>query len=562
MKKTILTTLANLGGNALVLVGDRLLKAGYENLPPNSSNFDNQSTNDEVNINSKPDTTVSSPFAPQSFLEGQDGESPHLISSEAKTQNMSDLDVINQYNFELLEDTNFSASELSALAVDGYIRLTDFTRIFTEKGSVNRSMTSKIAYSARKDNVKIIQKSNASKTGNVNFYPADYLRKYLERSGAVFKIPNLSTIHPSEEETKVSPDIITTATDTPAHPKVDLPTPVEGLPLIFENDVLGQAVDARDLHKFLGVETQFKDWIKRRIEKYDFVEKLDYTQASETPVVDDAQKRASITMHPTENLKIAKNYIVSLNMAKELCMVENNEKGKQARRYYIACENTLLKNGGVSSTTVVPVNSDKERFDKMIEVFKNFQANHHTVMFEINKQHQLVAQLSEKINCLESIITTNGKENADRVVNRVNENTVKSMKGVHKHFTNALRLTTKNLLDYLSEKGVGQPHFVDMASSDTGIHPLVNLDEQPLLPSTTENHQNHRLYSIVGFCNIHKIKHTENEKTLGRQAMAFARSINREDEIKDCIPHDNFGFVKGYPEDILIDFFKQKGYLY
>ena len=39
---------------------------------------------------------------------------------------------------------------------------------------------------------------------------------------------------------------------------------------------------------------------------------------SETRMVDDAQKRASTTTHPTENLKIAKNYIVSLNMAKEL----------------------------------------------------------------------------------------------------------------------------------------------------------------------------------------------------------------------------------------------------
>lgn len=38
-----------------------------------------------------------------------------------------------------------------------------------------------------------------------------------------------------------------------------------------------------------------------------FLENIDYAHLSETPVVDDAQKRASITMHPTENLKNAEN---------------------------------------------------------------------------------------------------------------------------------------------------------------------------------------------------------------------------------------------------------------
>lgn len=47
-----------------------------------------------------------------------------------------------------------------------------------------------------------------------------------------------------------------------------------------------------------------------------FLENIDYAHLSETPVVDDAQKRASITMRPSENMKLAKNYIVSLILAK------------------------------------------------------------------------------------------------------------------------------------------------------------------------------------------------------------------------------------------------------
>ncbi|EAM0325957.1 phage antirepressor Ant, partial [Campylobacter coli] len=36
-----------------------------------------------------------------------------------------------------------------------------------------------------------------------------------------------------------------------------------------------------------------------------------------------------------------KEYYITLDMAKELCMVENNEKGRQARRYFIECEKRL-----------------------------------------------------------------------------------------------------------------------------------------------------------------------------------------------------------------------------
>lgn len=47
-----------------------------------------------------------------------------------------------------------------------------------------------------------------------------------------------------------------------------------------------------------------------------FLEKLDYMLISETRMVDDAQKRASTTTHPVENLKTTTNYFLSLILAK------------------------------------------------------------------------------------------------------------------------------------------------------------------------------------------------------------------------------------------------------
>ena len=86
-----------------------------------------------------------------------------------------------------------------------------------------------------------------------------------------------------------------------------------------------KAVNARALHAFLGSKRDFSNWIKDRIDKYDFIENQDYV----------------VFNNFGENPKGGRpqiEYALSIGMAKELSMVEGNEKGKQARKYFIACE--------------------------------------------------------------------------------------------------------------------------------------------------------------------------------------------------------------------------------
>ena len=90
-----------------------------------------------------------------------------------------------------------------------------------------------------------------------------------------------------------------------------------------------QTVNARDLHSFLESKKDFSSWIKSRIEKYNFVENVDYTLLT--------QKVAQLS-----GAKYLKEYHITLDMAKELSMVERNDKGKQARQYFIECEKQLL----------------------------------------------------------------------------------------------------------------------------------------------------------------------------------------------------------------------------
>ncbi len=83
-----------------------------------------------------------------------------------------------------------------------------------------------------------------------------------------------------------------------------------------------QVVSARDLYEYLESKQQFADWIKNRIEKYGFVENQDFTTFSE--VYEKGRPRV--------------DYALTIDMAKELAMVEGNERGKQARQYFIECE--------------------------------------------------------------------------------------------------------------------------------------------------------------------------------------------------------------------------------
>ena len=97
---------------------------------------------------------------------------------------------------------------------------------------------------------------------------------------------------------------------------------------LVNRPVAGQAqqtVNARKLHAFLEVQTRFNDWIKNRVDEYGFIENQDFITFTENLV--NGGRRIE--------------YALSLDMAKELSMVERTAKGKQARQYFIDCEKRL-----------------------------------------------------------------------------------------------------------------------------------------------------------------------------------------------------------------------------
>jgi len=116
----------------------------------------------------------------------------------------------------------------------------------------------------------------------------------------------------------------------------DLQKPAKPLIPVFTTEIGGeptQAVDARELHGFLVVGKKFTDWIKDRINEYGFAEGVDYVLISQNGEIKTGRggNRRSIDYH------------LSLDMAKELGMVEKNEQGHLIRRYLIDCERAALQ---------------------------------------------------------------------------------------------------------------------------------------------------------------------------------------------------------------------------
>ncbi|MCT3555610.1 toxin Bro [Lentilactobacillus buchneri] len=99
---------------------------------------------------------------------------------------------------------------------------------------------------------------------------------------------------------------------------------MEELIKTFKQNDGSVAVDGRDLHDFLEVDTQYTKWIDRMIE-YGFTENVDFTSFSQK------------SLKPSGG-RPQVNHALTLDMAKELSMIQRTDRGKQARQYFIAME--------------------------------------------------------------------------------------------------------------------------------------------------------------------------------------------------------------------------------
>lgn len=106
----------------------------------------------------------------------------------------------------------------------------------------------------------------------------------------------------------------------------------EIISVIINEETREQLVNARDLHKVLEVQKRFSAWIETYIKvenEYGFEENIDFTSVLSGTVVNNG---AEIKLQ---------DYALNIDMAKEIALLSRSKKGKEIRKYFIACEKEL-----------------------------------------------------------------------------------------------------------------------------------------------------------------------------------------------------------------------------
>ena len=146
------------------------------------------------------------------------------------------------------------------------------------------------------------------------------------------------------------------------------------------NENQEQTVSGRALHMFLGIETRYNDWFARMLQ-YGFCEGKDfYSKMSKT----------------SEGGRPSTDHIMKIDMAKELCMIARNEKGKQARQYFLEVEREWNSPEKVMARALVIANSK----------ITNLQIENTALALENTLQKQVIAEFKPIKEYVDTILAS------------------------------------------------------------------------------------------------------------------------------------------------------------
>ncbi|WP_019223382.1 phage antirepressor Ant [Bartonella rattaustraliani] len=138
-----------------------------------------------------------------------------------------------------------------------------------------------------------------------------------------------------------------------------------------------QTVNARELHAFLEIKSEFRNWIKNRIKECKFCENIDFITA--------------VNFYRGAQMK---EYHITLDMAKHLSMIERNDKGHEAREYFIECERRAKQ-------AAAPQQIDYSSPQVMLGVLTHLKN-------ENERKDIVIAELKPKAMALESLQRSDG----------------------------------------------------------------------------------------------------------------------------------------------------------
>lgn len=164
---------------------------------------------------------------------------------------------------------------------------------------------------------------------------------------------------------------------------------------IYENNNGEKLINARELfYKLRGKETKtkFADWIKEKINRYKFIENIDFICFR------------SFTKANKYGNKTTKEYYLTIDTSKEICMIENNEMGRKIRRYFIEVEKryrTIIESPQNIFDVMRLALDQIEENEKRLSLVENISNKNTKEIKEIKKKIDVIIQ---KDYCLSSDI--------------------------------------------------------------------------------------------------------------------------------------------------------------
>lgn len=205
--------------------------------------------------------------------------------------------------------------------------------------------------------------------------------------------------------------------------KIDLPSDeiLEDI-ISFYDTKFGKMINARELHKVLQIKKHFSDWIKMYTRGYSG---YNYGSGQIDPVNSEEYDYFSFEIPATQGRGKSIEYLISIDMGKEIAMMSRSVVGKQIRRYFITAEKVLIKmqqtlnNKSLSSEEKIAealLLSQQILARKDIEIKKanrNREYNKKVnvkLRREIRELKQRIAQLPEQDNDIKAILAQKEEE--------------------------------------------------------------------------------------------------------------------------------------------------------
>lgn len=155
-----------------------------------------------------------------------------------------------------------------------------------------------------------------------------------------------------------------------------------------ENDI---TLSGRELHEFLGIGTEYPKWFERMIE-YGFTKDEDYLlryyDKDLSEVKNDVAEKMSVNKRNAKGIIV--DHEIKLDMAKEIAMIQRNEKGKQARQYFLQVEKAW--------------NSPEMIMKRALEIANKRVEN---LQLENAQQKQVIGELQPKASYYDLILQNN-----------------------------------------------------------------------------------------------------------------------------------------------------------